>query len=127
MALWERPQRGLLDAAHDSLQRRSARAFCLRSSAFECASRIGAAEQTLEPHSQPKLELPLTVEVGRVNVQRLPEGCGVGLQAGHEVQRRKRAVRAAGFEIIAGRFQLGYVLVIEKVEALGQRSPHRRR
>jgi len=54
-----------------------------------------ASEQALEPQPQPKLNLPLTVEVGCVDVQRLAEcrgigvgdeaGCGVGYGAVEEV------------------------------------------
>src|ERR1035441_8924095 len=84
------------------------------------------SENALKPDPQPHLYLPLPVEVSRIDIQRLAKRRGVGLQPGEEVQRGQGAGWSAGINVIAGRFQLRHVLVVEKVEALGQQLqlPH---
>src|ERR1039458_9336030 len=74
-----------------------------------------------ESYAHPKLDLPLTVVVGGVDVERLAEGGGIGLEAGKKIERRKRAVNTAGRNVVASCFQLGNVLVVEEVEGLGEK------
>src|SRR5580692_9655176 len=73
-----------------------------------------------EPQTQSQVELPLTIEIYGVDVQRLCELGLAGLEPGKEIQCRQRPGNAARLGGIAGRFELGYVLMVEEVEALGQ-------
>jgi hypothetical protein len=66
----------------------------------------------LKPHSYSQLYLPLPIKIRRIHIERLPERRGVGLGAGKKVERRQR-VSAAGLKVIAGRFKLGDVLMVE--------------
>ncbi len=74
----------------------------------------------LKTHAQSYLNLAFAIEVGRVDIQRLAEGGGVGSGAGEEVEGGQSARYAAGFDGVAGCFQLGHVLVVEEIEALTQ-------
>src|SRR5690348_15863605 len=72
-----------------------------------------------EPHAQSEFDLPLAIEICGIDVERLAEGSGVGLEPGKKVERRQRR-KAPRSKVVARGFNFGDVLMVEDVKALGE-------